>query len=124
MAEIGDAVVVVDEKRRERTGLITAIHGWTTPEQKEAHVARQVESFEKEMAAAESEEQKGRIQEWIDGSKRSLEIPFSPSSINAVLVAEDESQRDPYGRQLERLSSLQHESGTSNMVNPGRYYRL
>jgi hypothetical protein len=43
--------------------------------------------------------------------------------INAVYVSKDASKRDPYGNQLERLSSLQHLSqGPNNMPKPGRYW--
>lgn len=124
MAEVGDAVIVYDEHRKRHDGLITAIHGWTTKEQRDQQIANTVAGYETQMAEAESDEGKARIQEWIDGSKRTLEIPFSPSAINAVYLSSDESKSDPYGRQVERLSSLQHKSGTTNMVNPGRYYVL
>lgn len=44
-------------------------------------------------------------------------------SINAVYVSADPSKTDPYGRQTERLSSLQHlDSGPSRMPKPGRYW--
>ena len=43
-------------------------------------------------------------------------------SINAVYVSSDIAKRDPYGQQLERLSSLQHFNGTMNMPKRGRYW--
>lgn len=46
-----------------------------------------------------------------------------PPCINVAYVSSDESKRDPYGQQLERLSSLQHESATANMPRPGRFWR-
>lgn len=46
----------------------------------------------------------------------------APPCINAVYVSSDPSKRDPYGQQLERLSSLQHISATTNMPKPGRYW--
>jgi len=43
--------------------------------------------------------------------------------INVVYVAADAAKRDPYGQQVERLSSLQHYTqGPSNMPTPGRYW--
>lgn len=43
--------------------------------------------------------------------------------INVVFVSGDPTKRDPYGQQLERLSSLQHLSaGPSGMPRPGRYW--
>lgn len=47
----------------------------------------------------------------------------APPCINAVYVTSDPAKRDPYGHQTERLSSLQHESATSNMPMPGRFWR-
>jgi hypothetical protein len=46
----------------------------------------------------------------------------APPCINVVYVSSDESKRDPYGQQLERMSSLQHISATTNMPRPGRYW--
>lgn len=43
--------------------------------------------------------------------------------INVVFVSKDAAKRDPYGQQVERLSSLQHYSqGPSQMPRPGRYW--
>lgn len=39
---------------------------------------------------------------------------------NVVYVSADESKEDPYGRQIERLSSCQHKSGVGN--ENGRYW--
>lgn len=44
--------------------------------------------------------------------------------INVVYVSSDESKRDPYGMQLERMSSLQHFNfGPNRMPRPGRHWR-
>lgn len=54
----------------------------------------------------------------ISGTDR----PYVPC-INAVYISADEAKTDGYGRQLERLSSLQHYSqGPDNMPAPGRYW--
>ncbi|HLL69001.1 MAG TPA: hypothetical protein VK453_25300 [Micromonosporaceae bacterium] len=43
--------------------------------------------------------------------------------INVVYVSSDAAKRDPYGQQLERMSSLQHfASGPSGMPKPGRFW--
>jgi hypothetical protein len=47
---------------------------------------------------------------------------FTPC-INVVYVSKDEAKRDPNGRQIERMSSLQHLSqGPDHMPRPGRYW--
>lgn len=43
-------------------------------------------------------------------------------SINVVYVSSDPAKRDPYGNQLERLSSLSHYNSTINMPKRGRYW--
>ncbi len=43
--------------------------------------------------------------------------------INVLFISADESKRDPYGQQPERLSSLQHYStGPDRMPTPGRFW--
>lgn len=43
--------------------------------------------------------------------------------INVVYVTGDPAKRDPYGQQVERMSSLQHYSqGPNGMPKPGRYW--
>lgn len=42
------------------------------------------------------------------------------SCINAVYITKDQSKRDPYGNQVERLSSLSKKS--DNTAANGRYY--
>lgn len=49
-------------------------------------------------------------------------VPFVPC-INVVYVSADAAKHDPYGQQLERMSSLQHlTQGPNNMPSPGRYW--
>lgn len=44
--------------------------------------------------------------------------------INVVFVSSDPAKRDPYGAQVERLSSLQHyAAGPNGMPRPGRYWQ-
>lgn len=40
-------------------------------------------------------------------------------TLNVIYVSKDEAKRDPYGQQIERLSSIQHKSTTTA---PGRYW--
>lgn len=42
--------------------------------------------------------------------------------INVVFVSREESKHDPYGRQLERLSSLMHYESVKSMPRPGRFW--
>lgn len=42
--------------------------------------------------------------------------------INVAYASGDEAKHDPYGRQLERLSSLMHQSQVAGMPRPGRYW--
>ncbi len=42
--------------------------------------------------------------------------------INVVYVSADAAKRDPYGAQVERMSSLQHRSAVSGMPRPGRFW--
>jgi hypothetical protein len=43
--------------------------------------------------------------------------------INVVYVSDDPAKRDPYGQQIERMSSLQHYSqGPDGMPKPGRFW--
>lgn len=55
----------------------------------------------------------------VHGSFNSGFVPC----INVVYVSDDETKHDSYGRQIERMSSLQHLSqGPANMPKPGRYW--
>lgn len=43
----------------------------------------------------------------------------NPPAINVMFLSADETKSDPYGRQIERLSSCSHRSMTTA---PGRFY--
>jgi hypothetical protein len=45
-----------------------------------------------------------------------------PPCINVAYISSDPAKRDPYGQQVERMSSLQHQAATTNMRTPGRYW--
>lgn len=56
------------------------------------------------------------------GTVAGTDLPYIPC-INAVYISADEAKSDGYGRQVERLSSLQHYSqGPGNMPTAGRYW--
>lgn len=42
--------------------------------------------------------------------------------INVVYVSADPGKRDPYGAQVERMTSLQHRIQARGMPKPGRYW--
>lgn len=42
--------------------------------------------------------------------------------INVVFVSRDATRTDPYGRQIDRLASLQHYSAVTSMPQPARYW--
>jgi len=121
MVNIGDAVTISDEKRQEHVALVTAIHGWTTPEQQEIYLAEQRELADKQLSEGTIKQE--FYDQWVQGLDAQSKAEFAPSCINVVYVSKESSHRDPYGRQLERLSSLQHESMVQNMTVPGRFYR-
>jgi len=58
----------------------------------------------------------------VHGEFRDEEGAYIPC-INVVYVSSDVSKRDPYGQQLERMSSLQHFNQTVNMPRPGRFWK-
>lgn len=122
MVDIGDPVSISDEKRVDHIALVTAIHGWTTPEQREAHYDAQLEAGKRSLDSGQIDQ--ARFDEWSAAIEAGRASPFAPSCINVVYVSKDASKHDPYGNQLERLSSLQHESAVQNMTVPGRFYRL
>ena len=45
---------------------------------------------------------------------------WEPAGVNVVFVSSDETKTDQYGRQVERLSSLQHQSTVGKQ--PGRFW--
>ncbi len=60
----------------------------------------------------------GKEYDTADGGRRGY-VPC----INVVYVTADSAKSDPYGRQVERMSSLQHYSqGPSGMPKPGFYW--
>ena len=48
-----------------------------------------------------------------------VKVGHSPPAINVLFCSSDPEKMDPYGRQIERLSSCSHKSTTTA---PGRYW--
>jgi hypothetical protein len=121
MVNVGDSVSICDEKRVDHVALVTAIHGWTTEEQRQAHYDAQLEAGKTSLESGQIDQE--RFDQWTAAIEAGRAMPFAPSCINVVYVSKDAAKHDPYGNQLERLSSLQHESAVQNMTVPGRFYR-
>jgi hypothetical protein len=102
---VGDAVRVVDERYIEHDALVTCVHGTFQGPYTEEEVQQWKEmwGYDNPKAPAVGQDK------WVP-------------CINVVYVSEDETKRDPYGQQLERLSSLQHFSNCCSMPKPGRYW--
>lgn len=100
---IGDHCTFVDSLGKHHAGLITAIHGFqaTGPDGTltEDDVRRHNANLTPEMIERTVAAYAGK--------------PASPPSINVVFVSDDESQRDPYGRQIVRNTSVVHQSNQS-----------
>jgi hypothetical protein len=122
MVNVGEWVSISDEQRVDHVALVTAIHGWTTEQQRAAHIESQRESAKRQLDQESIDQE--RYDSWIASLESLAQSPFQPSCINVVYVSLDVSKRDPYGQQLERMSSLTHESQMQNMTVPGRFYRL
>ncbi len=54
----------------------------------------------------------------VHGEFRNGQVPC----INVVYVSSDPAKRDPYGQQLERMSSLLHANSMPDMPRPGRHW--
>lgn len=59
----------------------------------------------------------GATYDTVDGGTRTY-VPC----LNVVYVSTDPAKTDPYGAQIERMSSLQHFSQVSGMPTPGRFW--
>lgn len=104
LTTVGASVTYVDEHGRTVPALVTAVHGYfyATDTWTEEDV---------EMTYPGNED-----------AKRLVGQPHAPMipCINLVYVSYDSSKKDPYGRQVERASSVQHQTQTT--AN-GRFWR-
>lgn len=100
---VGSHVVYVDEKGRSHDALVTAVHGPQTEQQIR-------DTYQKTVDAGYTPHYSADV----------MVAAWAVPSINVVYISDDESKRDPYGQQMERASSVSHESGTTAH---GRFYR-
>lgn len=98
---IGDHVHVADEHGRIHDALVTAVFGYGSKEDRNAAIL-----------ASRDNRTAEQVEEY-------LAAPFLAPSVNVIYVSDDPLKTDPYGRQVERLASLPHHSGTPA---PGRYW--
>lgn len=88
--EVGDAVVFVDENGRHHNALVTAVHG--------------------EIARTQIREDGTRHWDIVDGAGP---VQLCVPCVNLVFTTADESKQDPYGRQIERESSVVYRTESS-----------
>jgi len=118
MVNVGESIVVCDQQYVDHVALVTAIHGWTTYEQRDAYVIEQTALAESQLAS------QAITQEFYDQWMNELAdvaANFEPQPINAVYVNGDPNIQDPYGLRLRRLLSLPHQYAAHNQAP---FYRL
>lgn len=81
--DIGHPVIYVDEYGRQQPALITAIHG-------EEYVLKEDETY---------------------GSMKKGDMHYP--CVNLVFTSQDTEKTDPYGRQIERVTSVGHKEQSS-----------
>ena len=108
--QIGDSVIFVDSKGYPRNAIITAVWGCNSREERD-------EKYTKNWNEAKEENASWATDEWLENV---LRMPYNPPSLNVVYVSEDESQNDPYGRQIARSTSVSHQSV---QTAPGYYWK-
>lgn len=92
--QIGGRVAFIDPNGRPHEALVTAIHGPTNEEERKALYDGYVESGLMSRREADA----------------NLAAPFIIPSINLVHISREEEKTDTYGRQIERATSVPHES--------------
>lgn len=109
----GSPCIFVDSHGRAHDALVTSVHGafieggtWTEEDVLREH-SRYIDTIEDEAKRAEV------IAQWVGR-------PASVPSINLVYVSDDGTKTDPYGRQIERSTSVVHKS---NQSAHGMYWR-
>jgi hypothetical protein len=128
--QAGDTILYFDEYGKKHQGLVTIVHGvfgtmndlrekqgWTIEQENELR-AKNRARYDLP-TEPKDEEDKWHLpltqEEWDEGGKADMPTP----SINLVYVTGDEAKTDPYGRQIERATSVVHKSGQSAH---GRYW--
>lgn len=95
MVQIGHSVTFVDSRGKERPALLTAV--WR-------------------MLPENVEWYKEHDPDYYPTALKNLETP----SVNLIVICDDESRSDVYGRQFERFSSVVHEV---NQLAHGNYWK-
>jgi hypothetical protein len=113
---IGDVVVFINKHRMEQKALITAIHGdprgrQMTPRRKAVKDCSEEELSKlkpdlHDLYAYEVDEDGKHVYDYAEPGQRW-------PCINLVIVAPNTECKDPYGRQLERHSSVVHQTDSS-----------
>lgn len=97
--QIGDSIIYVDAVGKEHSALVTNVWGRFDP-----------------MTEAEADE---LISKWhgqndpeavVSYKATLMDVPTTVPSLNLVFVTDDETQTDPYGRQIARNTSVCHKS--------------
>ena len=118
--KIGDVVVFIDAHRIELKSLVTCIHG--DPQGRQAITTRKSASLltEEEKASGEWELDKHDPPLYANkvDEKGSMIVEYEEPGehwpcINLVIVSPNPDCQDPYGRQLERHTSVVHQTNSS-----------
>lgn len=94
----GECVVFVDPHGRQHMALVTCVHGQSTLEERN-------ERYRTQHAEAEQTGQSWATDEWLE---RLLSAPFVVPSLNVVWVSDEKDQKDSYGQQIVRSTSVPH----------------
>ena len=99
---IGDAVIYVDPVGKRHPALVTNVWGefYDTPAWTLDQVRDQYANWTKSDYYTD--------EEWEERQQAQVGTPHTMPSINLVFVSDDESQHDPYGRQIARNTSVPH----------------
>lgn len=92
---IGDVVVYHDEHGRAHDALVTAIHGYRNKQDQDEHYRAFCEA--------------NAGTEYAQPLETYLAIEWRIPSINVVFVSDEDNKNDPYGRQIDRATSVCHE---------------
>lgn len=126
--KIGGVVVFIDPHRMEQMALVTCIHG--DPQGRQM-VARRKDA--KDCTAEERESGRWRVDKHdppiyayeVDEAGDDIYDYGEPGEnwpcINLVIVSPNTDCQDPYGRQLERHTSIVHQSNSSAVGNCFRF---
>lgn len=103
---VGDVVVYYDEHGRPHDALVTAIHGYRNKQEQDEHY--------RAFCAANAG------MDYLRPLDEYLAIEWRIPSVNVVFVTDDGNRTDPYGRQIDRATSVpHHEDQTAH----GYYWR-